>query len=182
MAQAPDFERRFAAELRAATGRRLEGYAAVFNAPATVFEPRYGVFRETIRPGAFARSLREIDDILALADHDETRVLARTRSKTLALAEDAKGLHFAFAAPDTQAGSDMLALARRGDLGGASFKFIPWPDGDRWDGKNRELLAVRLSEISLVSAHPAYPQTSVAARSRQPLQTAASRRRFLETL
>lgn len=177
MTDKPTFERRFAAEIRSATGRRLEGYAAVFNV-----ETKIADFRETIRSGAFAQSLRGGDDILALADHDAARVLARTASKTLALAEDAKGLHFAFEAPDTTAGNDIVALAKRGDLGGASFAFRVRPNGDRWEGRNRELLAVELLEISVVSAWPAYPQTEVVARSRQPLQTAASRRRFLETL
>lgn len=176
MTQAPTFERRFAAEIRAATGRRLEGYAAVFNV-----ETKIADFRETIRAGAFAESLRSGEDILALADHDPGKVLARTRSKTLALAEDAKGLHFSLEAPDTQAGNDMLALAKRGDLGGGSFSFRVRPNGERWEGRSRELLAVELLEVSLVSAWPAYPQTEVTARSRVPLRLARARR-FLETV
>ena len=57
-------ERRAATELRAA-GRRLEGYAAVFNSPA-----RIGSFTESILPGAFRGSLDKRADILALVDHD----------------------------------------------------------------------------------------------------------------
>jgi HK97 family phage prohead protease len=74
--------RAFAAELRA-KGRRLEGYAATFGAEARIAD-----FTETIAPGAFASTLAERADILALVDHDPGRVLARTRSGTLRLTED----------------------------------------------------------------------------------------------
>ena len=79
-------ERRAITELRAA-GRKLEGYAARFNV-----EARIGDFTEVIRSGAFAGSLAVGRDILALVDHDRTRVLARTRSGNLWLSEDSCGL------------------------------------------------------------------------------------------
>lgn len=154
-------ERRHAVFEIRAKGRRLEGYAATFGPAADL-----GGIRETIRPGAFARSLASGADILALADHDPARVLARTRSGTLRLAEDSKGLSFALDVPDTQAGRDVLALAERGDLGGMSFGFTVPKGGDAWSGENRELVNVNLMEISVVSAWPAYPETAVAARAR----------------
>lgn len=175
-------ERRFLhAELRAA-GRRLEGYAAVFGAVASI-----AGFTETIMPGAFAESLRSGGDILALVDHDPNRVLARTKSGTLRLREDEKGLRFELDLPDTQAAHDTLALATRGDLGGASFGFFVPAGGDRWDGKRRSLTKVDLREISVVSAWPAYQGTSVSARALQFAQTAATprlarARKFLETV
>lgn len=81
-----DFEWRIAAELRA-TGRSLTGYAAVFDSPAKI-----GSFTEVIRQGAFNESLRRGSDILALLDHNPERVLGRTKSGTLRLSEDARGL------------------------------------------------------------------------------------------
>src|ERR1051326_3517067 len=96
-----NLERRAAlVELRAA-GRRLEGYAAIFNT-----ETRVADFVETIAPGAFAGSLASGADILALADHDPTRLLARTRSGTLRLCEDTKGLNFDLDLPLTTLGAD----------------------------------------------------------------------------
>ena len=152
-------ERRAALEIRAA-GRRLEGYAAVFDA-----EARIGAFRETIRPGAFRAALAGNKDILALVDHDPARLLGRTASGTLRLSEDARGLAFEVDVPDTQLGRDILALAERRDLGGMSFSFKAtdeaWPARDR-----RELRAVDLIEVSIVQSFPAYSQTTVAARSR----------------
>lgn len=162
-------------ELRAA-GRRLEGYAATFGT-----EARLPGFTETIAPGAFADSLKSGADILALVDHDQGKVLARTRSKSLTLTEDAKGLAFAFDVPDTGPGRDVLALAQRGDLGGMSFAFTVLKDGETWKGTRRELRAVKLIEISVVSAWPAYEGTSVIARARPPARLSLARR-FMETV
>ncbi len=167
-------ERRFAAEYRAA-GRRLEGHAAVFGEAAKI-----GGFTETIQPGAFSRSLAAGADILALVDHDAARLLGRTASGTLRLAEDSRGLAFSLDVPDTALGRDMLALAERRDLGGMSFSFIAkrdtWPAPDR-----RTLQDVDLIEVSIVQAHPAYVGTTVAARS-AALGSVAWRRRYVEAL
>lgn len=154
-------ERRAAtAEIRAA-GRKLEGYAATFGA-----EARIGSYLETIAPGAFRATLAESADKLALVDHDPGRLLARTRSGTLRLAEDSRGLAFDLDVPDTQLGRDVLELGRRGDLGGMSFAFDVRPDGERWSGNRRELRSVDLAEISVVLAWPAYPDTTIATRNR----------------
>jgi uncharacterized protein len=133
-------------------------------------------------PALSAKSLRSGSDILALLDHDQTKLLARTRSGTLKLAEDGKGLAFALDVPDTSIGNDVLELAKRGDLGGMSFGFQVDKDGERWTGnKRRNLYAINLREISVVSAWPAYPETSVIARARPPLRLAMALR-FLETV
>lgn len=166
-------ERRAITELRT-TGRKLEGYAARFGV-----EARIATFTEVIRAGAFRNSLAGGRDILALVDHDRTKILARTRSGNLKLAEDSSGLQFELSVPDTQPGRDVLALAERGDLGGMSFAFTVPKDGERWTGDRRELLAVDLHEISVVSAWPAYEGTVVAARIRTPRLNLANR--YLET-
>lgn len=176
MAAQADIERRVAVELRA-DGRRLIGHAAVFNQPAEIG----GRFTEIILPGAFRSALAAGRDILALVDHDPQKVLARTRSGTLKLAEDERGLAFDIQVPDTAAGRDVLALAERGDLGGASFGFTVPTGGDRWQGKRRELRAVTLHEVSVVSAWPAYAGTSVSARAAEAPRLALARR-YLETL
>ena len=164
-----DMEKRAAIEVRA-EGRKLVGYAAVFDQ-----ETRIADFREVIKRGAFAASLASGKDTLALVDHDSTRVLARTKSGTLRLSEDERGLKFEIDVPDTSAGRDVLALAARGDLGGASFGFTVAAGGDAWTGDKRELRAVTLHEISIVQSFAAYGGTSVQARSRQT-RTAADRR------
>lgn len=152
-------ERRSFSEVRA-NGRRLEGYAATFGS-----EAHLGSIVETIAPGAFRAALA--GDVLALFDHDPAKVLGRTRSGTLRLTEDANGLAFSLDLPDTQAGRDVQALAERGDLGGMSFGFTVPQGGEAWQGEHRTLRTVNLKEVSVVSAWPAYPDTSLALRGRQ---------------
>lgn len=155
-----EIERRAAVlEVRAA-GRRLEGLAAPYGV-----ETRIGNITEVIAAGAFSATLADGHDVLALADHDPARLLARTRSKTLRLSEDARGLAFSLDVPDTQAGHDVLALATRGDLGGMSFGFLVPKGGEAWSGDRRELRNVDLKEISVISAFPAYP-TEISVRNR----------------
>jgi hypothetical protein len=171
-----EFERRAATlELRA-TGRRLEGYAAVFGQ-----EARIGNFTETIAPAAFSASLSSGKDILALVDHNSGQLLARSKSGTLRLSQDSKGLAFSLDVPKTTLGNDVLALAERGDLGGMSFAFRTPAGGDEWSGNRRTLRSVDLHEISVVQAHPAYAGTTVQARMFVPPKVRLARL-FLESL
>ncbi len=175
MKMANDIERRAVVEMRVA-GRKLEGRVATFGT-----EARIGNFTEVIAPGAFGGGLGASKDILALVDHDPSRLLARTRSGTLRLFEDAKGLTFSLDLPETQAGKDVLALAERDDLGGMSFGFTVPQGGERWRGSRRELTRIELREISVVSSWPAYKGTTVSARSKLPPRMARVRR-FMETI
>lgn len=159
-ARGPQTERRAQAGTLRAEGRRLVGYAARFAMEARIGDS----WTETIRHGAFKASLASGRDVIALVDHDPARVLGRTRSKTLRLAEDTRGLAFEIDLPDTQAARDVLALAERGDLGGMSFGFIVRKEDRR--GDKRALVEVELHEISVISAWPAYEGTEVQARSR----------------
>jgi hypothetical protein len=171
-----DLERRAATlELRA-SGRRLEGYAATFGV-----EARIGNFTETIAPGAFTASLGASKDILALVDHRSDALLARTKSGTLRLSQDSKGLAFSLDVPTTGLGNDILALAERGDLGGMSFAFRTPPGGDEWSGNRRTLRSIDLHEISIVQAHPAYAGTVIHARANVPPRVRLARL-YLESL
>lgn len=138
---------------------RLEGYVATFG------ETGDGDGRaERIEPGAFRSALSDGRDIVALMDHDPTRLLGRTKSGSLSLREDTHGLVFSVVLPDTAPGRDAHALAMRGDLGGMSFGFRMHGSRQRDEGGTRVLEAIDLREISAVSAFPAYPGTVVAAR------------------
>lgn len=169
-----ELERRFAPA--SIEGRQLIGLAAPYGS-----ETRIGEFREVIARGAFTRTLSESRDILALSDHDPAKVLGRTKSGTLQLEETSRGLQFRLQLPDTTIGNDLRALAERGDLGGVSFGFRAVRDS--WAGELRTLHEVELHEISIVQSHPAYPDTTVALRSR-PIQMfiLEPRRAWLETV
>lgn len=152
--------------------KKLVGYAAMFNSPSHDM----GGFVEVIRPGAFARALREGQDVVCLFNHDMNQVLGRTSARTLTLKEDAKGLYFECALPDTGAARDVLVSVEREDIQGCSFRFMvnrsgPTP-GAKWmftDGATpdvRELLDVDLIDVGPCT-DPAYPATEVNARNYQ---------------
>ena len=150
-------------ELRSNQHGLLVGYAATFNASSRDL----GGFTESIRPGAFKRSLAEADHILALYDHDHRSILGRCGAGTLNLKEDEKGLYFEIDTPPTSVGQDLTVLVRRGDIAGASFGFQVPKGGDVWSERDgyphRELIDVDLHEIT-ITANPAYLDTSVAKR------------------
>lgn len=147
-------------ERRADGGKKVGGYAAVFNSPADIG----GFWTEIIAPGAFSESLKA--DVRALLDHDHGRVIGRTAAGTLRLAEDSKGLEVEIDLPDTTDGRDAAVLIERGDLSGMSFGFVV--THDEWDetGKVpvRTIHKVDLREVSIV-AWPAYGDTSIGMRS-----------------
>ena len=144
------------------------------------FIDRFRRLIEIITPGAFKDSLSRGKDVVALVDHDMTRVLARTKSGTLKLSEDSKGLQFDLSLPQTTTGLDVLELATRGDLSGMSFGFFVPEGGERRIGNRRELRSVNLVEISVISgAQPAYEGTTVNPRAKTPRLNLA--RLYLET-
>lgn len=134
----------------------IGGYAAVFNSPTEIG----GYFTEEIAPGAFARAIAENSDIRALFNHDWNNVLGRTKSGTLQLSEDERGLKFEVTLPNTSLGRDLKESMQRGDINQCSFGFIPTEE--QWDYNvepaKRTILEVELFEISVVSI-PAYEDT-----------------------
>jgi hypothetical protein len=140
--------------------RTVAGYAAVFNSPTDIG----GAFREQIAPGAFTKALT--GDVRALFDHDTSMVLGRTKSGTLRLSEDSRGLAVEIDLPDTQLGRDLSASLARGDIDGMSFGFRV--TDQEWDETGntplRTIRGVELFEVSVVT-FPAYADTEVALRS-----------------
>jgi uncharacterized protein len=140
-------------------GMRLEGYAALFNSRSE----NLGGFTETIRPGAFRASLKARNDIKLLWNHNSDIVLGSTRAGTMTLTEDERGLKVSALLPNNTAGRDARESISRGDVTGFSFGFsMPARGGDEWnsEGTERVLKSVRLHEVSVGVAFPAYPETN----------------------
>lgn len=148
-------------EMRVEQDGRIEGYAAVFGQWSEIL----GWFRERIQRGAFKKTLAEAD-VRALFNHDPNYVLGRNRAGTLELGEDSRGLWFAVTPPEAQWANDLRGSIRRGDINQASFQFDAVRDNWEMNAQpvERELIEVRLYDVSVVT-FPAYPQTSVNARS-----------------
>lgn len=140
-------------------GKILRGYAAVFDQPTGKQNDYSGT--ETIARGAFDDVVS--GDVLALVDHDASKLLGRTAAGTLRLAPDDKGLAFQIDVPDTQLGRDTVELVRRGDLNGMSFT-AQVGEIDRTAGGVVHRSFARLVDVSVVSL-PAYDGTSVVSRS-----------------
>ena len=153
--------RYFPIEMRVDQEGVIEGYAAIFDK----WSEDLGWFRERIRSGAFKNTIKK-EDIRALFNHDANQVLGRNKAKTLELSEDKKGLEFLIDPPETQWANDLLISIKRGDIDQASFGFTTIRD--EWDydkdPMERTLIEVKLFDVSVVT-YPAYPQTSVSARS-----------------
>ena len=147
-------------------GMSFTGYAAVFNSDS---EPL--PFIERIAPGAFKKSLKGRNTIKMYMNHDSSMLLASTRSKTLRLQEDSKGLLVEADLPQTSVGKDLSILMKRGDVNSMSFGFSVPTGGDKWsdDGMTRELRQVRLHEVSVVTGFPAYQATTASVRSLEVL-------------
>jgi len=118
-------------------------------------------FIETIERGAFREDLGK-RNVALLVEHDGGRVLADTRSGTLALEEDERGVSFRAQLPGTRDGKDMRVLLRDGIYQHMSFGFVA--DKDKWQGNRRSVLSARLYEVSLVHT-PAYEATAAAVRA-----------------
>ncbi len=149
-------------------GLHFTGYAAVFDSPSQPLP-----FIETVKPGAFRRSIGQPDrQIRLLVDHNPERLLATTRATTLRLSEDSHGLIADADAAPTSYGNDLAVLMRRRDVNSMSFTFAPTKGGDRWseDGTKRDLLDVALFEVSVLTGHdPAYAATTASMRSLEDL-------------
>ena len=154
----------------------IAGYAARFEKLSSEL---YG-FKEKIRSGAFASSLK--NNIKALWNHNSDIVLGSTKSGSLRLEEDDKGLRFELDLPDTSSGRDAAESIKRGDVDGVSFGFRT--KVDEWDESNpknviRTLVDVELIEVS-PTPFPAYPQTSVGVRSTEEVYNEFKTQRSLE--
>lgn len=157
-------------ELRASEdSRRVEGYALVFGSESRDL----GGVVEVIAPGSLDGVLDD-SDVKCWLNHDPGRgVLARHRGEnvpqaaagnSLELEIDGKGLRYAFDAPNTELGNELLEGLRRGDISQSSFAFTV--SEDKWerleDGRAKRTIVkfARLFDVSPVY-EPAYYGTSV---------------------
>jgi len=136
--------------------------AEIFNSEAEGLSTR-----EIIKPGAFSKSVAAAErgewEVKALQDHDPKYFLGSTKTGTLDLEEDDRGLKVRVSLnPEVTFASDLAAMLRRdGAAMGMSFGFSVPRNGDVVsDNGIRELRNIRLHEVSLLTGNqPAYPAT-----------------------
>ena len=153
--------------------RIVSGYAIRFMEESVDL----GGFIERIHPEAISIDQIRNSDIFALFNHDDGLVLGRTGAGTLKLDLREDGLYYEINVPNTVAGNELLEHIKRGEMYGTSFAFSLPSDGsgEVWskgeDGNiYRDITNIEfIWEISPVYA-PAYPTTTVSARSLEKIQ------------
>ena len=138
----------------------ISGYFAVFNSNYEMWEGA----TESVDVHAFDNTLQ--DDIRCLIDHDTHLVLGRTKSGTLTLKVDEKGLWGEVKI--NQADQDAVNLyerVKRGDVDQCSFGFDILSEEFTENGRDVHwtIKEAKLYEVSICT-FPAYEETEVSAR------------------
>ncbi|CAL9302796.1 MULTISPECIES: HK97 family phage prohead protease [Streptomyces] len=166
-------------------GRSLSGYAALFGEP-TEINSWEGHFTETIRKGAFRKTIREQQPVMQF-DHGRHPLIGSIPIGSITtLREDDQGLYIEGRISDNWLMQPIRDAIAEQTVNGMSFRFevvreewrdadgkklrpeeVPellWMPGDRGP-LQRELIEVRMRELGPV-VFPAYAGTSVSVRAR----------------
>jgi HK97 family phage prohead protease len=144
---------------------RMSGYASLTEDPYEIGGGERG-FIETIKRGAFRRTLAEGPDTVLLINHGGIP-LAGTRNGSLALSEDAKGLRWTADLDAEDPDSQMLSRkVANGLMDQCSFAFVCTDDEWSDDYRQRSIKSVSLhrGDVSVVT-HGANANTTVGIRS-----------------
>ena len=150
----------------------VEGYAAVFNQRALIWESEWNGWKymEVIDRNAFDGA--DMSDTVFKYNHgDIAMVLARASNNTLIMNTDDKGLRISADIIDTNNGTDVYKLIKRGDLNKMSFAFTVKNERSESDRENkiytRTITAFdKIYDVAVVD-FPAYDGTSIQARSKE---------------
>ena len=150
----------------------VEGYAAVFNQMALIWESEWSGWKymEVIDRNAFDGA--DMSDTVFKYNHgDIAMVLARASNNTLTMNTDDKGLRISADIIDTNNGTDVYKLIKRGDLNKMSFAFTVKSERTEVDKENkiytRTITAFdKIYDVAVVD-FPAYDGTSIQARSKE---------------
>ncbi|MFJ2477112.1 HK97 family phage prohead protease [Streptomyces sp. NPDC087659] len=165
-------------------GRSLSGYAAVFGQD-TEIDSWEGTFIETIRKGAFRKTIREQTPVMQF-DHGRHPLIGSIPIGSITdLREDEKGLYVEARISDNWLMQPIRDAISEGSVNGMSFRFevvrdewrdnagklvkpeelgeLLWRPGDRGPLR-RELIELKCRELGPV-VFPAYAGTSVSVRA-----------------
>lgn len=150
----------------------VEGYAAVFNQRTLIWESEWSGWKymEVIDRNAFDGA--DMSDTVFKYNHgDVAMILARASNNTLTMSTDDKGLRISADIIDTNNGTDVYKLIKRGDLNKMSFAFTVKNERSESDRENkiytRTITAFdKIYDVAVVD-FPAYDGTSIQARSKE---------------
>lgn len=138
-----------------------------FNSESVLIPDYFDDYIEILAPTAFNKTLADRAEVKAFVNHDDGRIIGSTGAETLRLHTEEDGLHFEIDPPATADGNYAYETIRCGNCSTLSFGFFPVKyDEVIKDGvKYRTLREVKLVEISVCVAFPAYPEGATNARS-----------------
>ena len=146
----------------------VDGYAATFNQPYTLWESDGYTVREQISPTAFDNT--DMSDVIMQYDH-EGRVFARISNGTLELSTDNHGLHVRADLSGTEIGRQLYEEIKGGYTDKMSFGFTVDTDERIITEENNQYTVLRtitgirkLYDVSAVSL-PANNATEISARA-----------------
>lgn len=152
------------------SSRIISGKAVSFDTPSQDLG-----FTEYIHREAISQELIDSCDIFAKFNHDDNKILARSRKGKGSLKLDLRddGLYYSFKAKKTALGDEVLAYIEDGDLEGSSFAFYvsDEPNSEVWTrdmngSYKRDIYKIAgLADVSPVF-EPAYLDTTVKMQSR----------------
>ena len=156
--------------------RAIGGIAAMVNTPTELWRGQWNGkterFVEIIAPGAFNDVLG--NDVRALVNHNDEKILGRTSAGTLKVYLNEAG-HLGYDVPDvpnTTYGNDLIVSVERGDITQSSFAFRIGEDLKSTEETATEITYTRtitkISELLDVSpvTYPAYSETVTELRGR----------------
>ena len=145
----------------------FKGHAALFSKRYSV----YGMWLEEFAPGSFTKTIGEAD-VRMLINHDPNFVLARSKSGTLRLSEDNRGLLVEADMSPTTYGQDLAVAMGRGDVSQMSHAFRAVKEV--WDESGkipvRTITEAMLFDVSPVT-YPMNEGTDASLRSAQQLDS-----------
>jgi len=146
-------------------GLTMEGYASVFDSP-TQIQGRSGSFTETVKRGAFAKTIESRTPVL-MFDHGKHPLFGQMPIGTIRhLAEDERGLFVRARLSKSWLIEPIREAISDNAITGMSFRMQVMQDGG-WSGFGpREITEVRCPELGPVVL-PAYLDTEVSVRSRE---------------
>ena len=150
-------------EMRASdTEHRVEGYAAVFDYEAVMYEYDGIQYKEVVDRSAFDST--QMRDVVMNYNH-EGKPVARTKNGTLSLAVDDRGLKISADLSGTEEGRRLYEEIKGGYIDQMSFAFTVNADEYNRDTHTRRITGIkRLYDVAAVDI-PAYDATSISARS-----------------
>lgn len=141
---------------------RVEGYAAIFEAPTVMYELNGVQYKEVIDRNAFTNA--QMSDVVMNFNHSGKPV-ARTKNQTLELGVDSTGLKIRAVLGGTEEGRKLYEEIKGGYIDKMSFAFTVESEAYDKQEKTRRITGIkRLYDVAAVDI-PAYDTTTISARS-----------------